>query len=481
MNKEVMLPNGTIGIEAEYKNQIIDEFEGNPFIESLPNLMSKEEIIQKIQFNPLIKKSEIQLDKELKLSILPRVYKVFQTLPIHIDIWNMIHRLIRQGYIPRNPFNPVYKRYINSMGDSIINNTYNLDSDENFRNTAQCGILVGISGMGKTTTIQRVLSNIPQVIVHNEYKNINFNQIQVTWLKLEAPHNGSIKALTLQFFSKLDDLLGTSNMKRYVSSKYSTDILLPLMGQCANSVGLGLLVIDELQHLNKNPKQIMNYLVALMNSFGVPILLVGTPACYHVLQNEMRIARRVTGAGTIIFNNMENDKEFEIFIRGIWKYQWTNEKTKLTKELIDKFYDKTQGISDLVVKLFVHTQLRLIEKGHFKITTDIIDKVWDKEFKLINPMVNAIKSDNLVNKFKYEDIQKLPTSDVKIDKSKTTDIKPELKISEKIVNTPKRNKIKVENLENDDIRKIIFKNNDKTTYEILKESNLIKSVEEILC
>lgn len=481
MNKEVMLPNGTIGIEAKYKNQIIDEFEGNPFIESLPDIIPKEEIIKKLQFNPPIKKSEIQLDKELKLSILPRVYKVFQTLPIHIDIWNMIHRLIRQGYIPRNPFNPIYKRYINSMGDSIINNTYNLDSDENFRNTAQCGILVGISEIGKTTTIQRVLSNIQQVIVHNEYKSINFNQIQVTWLKLEAPHNGSIKALTLQFFNKLDDLLGTSNMKRYVSNKYSTDILLPLMGQCANSVGLGLLVIDELQHLNKNPAQIMNYLVALMNSFGVPILLVGTPACYHILQNEMRIARRVTGAGTIIFNNMDNDKEFEIFIKGIWKYQWTNEKTKLTKELIDKFYDKTQGISDLVVKLFVHTQLRLIEKGHSKITIDMIDKVWDKEFKLINPMVNAIKSDNLVSKFKYEDIQKLPVIDVKIDKLKTADIKNELKVNEKIVNTPKRNKIKIEDLKDDDIRKIIFKNKEKTIYEILKNANLIKSVEEIIC
>ena len=153
----------------------------------------------------------------------------------------------------------------------------------------------------------------------------------------------------------------------------------------------------------------------------------------------------------------------------------------MTKELIDKFYDKTQGISDLVVKLFVHIQMRLIEKGHFKITTDIIDKVWDKEFKLINPMVNSIKSDNLVNKFKYEDIQKLSTIDVNIDKCKNKNIKTELKVSEEIVNTPKRNKIKVEDLKNDDIRKIIFKNKDKTTYEILKEANLIKSVEEILC
>lgn len=483
MNRNIILPNGTVGIEAQYKKQLIEEFENNPFIESLPDIISKEEIIKKIQFKPTIKKQEIELDKELKMNILPRLYKVFQPLPIHVDIWNMINRLIRQGYISRNPFNPTYKKYINSLGDSIINNKFNLDSDENFRNTAQCGLLIGMSGMGKTTTTQRVLSNIPQVIVHQQYNNVNFNQMQVTWLKLEAPHNGSIKALTLQFFSKLDDLLGTNNMKRYVSSKYSTDILLPLMGQCANSVGLGLLVIDELQHLNKNSKQVMNYLVALMNSFGVPILLIGTPACYSILQNEMRIARRVTGAGTITFNNMDNDKEFEIFIRGIWKYQWTNENTKLSRELVNKFYEKTQGLSDLVVKLFFYTQIKLIEKGHGQITEELIDKVWDKEFKLINPMINAIKDDNLVNKFKYEDIQKLNIeSSIGIDyKSNVSglDNKKDLKAKEAKKHNSK--KIKIDDLEDYDIRKIILKNNEKSVHELLKEYNFIKSLEEILC
>lgn len=483
MNRNIILPNGTVAIEAQYKKQLIEEFENNPFIESLPNIISKDEIVKKIQFKPTIKKQEIELDKELRMNILPRLYKVFQPLPIHVDIWNMINRLIRQGYISRNPFNPSYKKYINSLGESIINNKFNLDSDENFRNTAQCGLLIGMSGVGKTTTTQRVLSNIPQILIHQQYNNVNFNQIQVTWLKLEAPHNGSIKALTLQFFSKLDDLLGTDNMKRYVSSRYSTDILLPLMGQCANSVGLGLLVIDELQHLNKNSKQVMNYLVALMNTFGVPILLIGTPACYSILQDEMRIARRVTGAGTINFNNMDNNKEFEIFMRGIWKYQWTNENTKLSRELINKFYDRTQGISDLAVKLFFYTQIELIQKGHGHITEELIDRVWDKEFKLINPMINAIKDDNLVNKFKYEDIQKL-----NIESSIGSNYKPNIGeldnkkyLKDKQLKKYNNKKIKIDDLEDYDIRKIILKNNEKSAYELLKEYEFIKNLEEILC
>ena len=58
--------------------------------------------------------------------------------------------------------------------------------------TSKCGLIIGVSGMGKTTTVHRVLESIPQVIIHNEYKGINFTQIQVPYLKLEAPANSSI-------------------------------------------------------------------------------------------------------------------------------------------------------------------------------------------------------------------------------------------------------------------------------------------------
>lgn len=488
MNKKILLPNGTMAVEAEYKLQLIEEFKDNPFIEVLPDLMIKEDIINELSYKVKINKEEIEYIKELKVSILSRIYKVFQPLPIHIDIWNMIHSLIRQGYIARNPFNPKYKKYLNSIGSKINKKYYNLDANENFRTTTQCGTLIGVSGMGKTTTVQRVLSKIPQIIVHKEYKEMNFTQIQVTWLKLEAPANGSIKALTLQFFDKLDNLLGTNNMERYVSKYLSVDAMIPILGQLSNNIGLGLLVIDELQHLDKKAKEVMNYLVTLMNSFGVPILLIGTPASYGMLQQEMRIARRVSGNGAIVFNQMKNDKEFEIFLKGIWKYQWIRKKVKLTKEMIDIFYDKTQGVSDLVVKLFVNIQKRAIESGREEITIELIDKVWDREFKLVNPMVEAIKSNNIAKKMKFEDIQEIEVSKLinkenkivkdKEEKSKAHDNSFQAKSKEENI----VKKIKISDLSNDDIRKIVLfgKKKNKTVYESLKEKEIIKSIDEVM-
>lgn len=483
MSNEIVLKNGTIAIEAEYKEQLIEEF-NTPYIKVLPDIIPKEEIVKELLFKPKIKKQEFDLEKQYKLSILPRIYKIFQPLPIHIDIWNMINGLIRQGYISRNPFNPLFKKHINKLGNEILSKNYNLDSDENFRTTAQCGLLIGVSGMGKTTSAQRVLSKIPQVIVHNEYEKMNFSQIQVTWLKIEAPANGSIKSLTLQFFAKIDSLLGTSNMERYVSKHLSVDAMIPIMGQLANSIGLGLLVIDELQHLDKSSKQVMNYFVSLMNSFGVPLLLIGTPASYYMLQQELRIARRVTGSGAIVFNPLKNDREFEIFLKAVWKYQWTDAPIKLTKELIDIIYDKTQGICDLVVKLFFYIQKRIIEKSINEIDINLINKIWNKEFTLLEPMISAIKSNNKVKKMRFDDIQE-------IEDFKLKSIKQEVSIVKKYKNNIrqsnkqeviKNKKIKINELSEDDVRKIVLngKSNCKNEYEALKERGLIVNIETIL-
>ena len=403
----VTLPSGVMAEEAEYKEQYLEEYNNNPFIQTLPQIKTKEEIIRMLGNSIKPTKKELELDENIRIQLLERLKTVFQPLPVHLKVWNMIQTLIRQGYLARNPFNARYIRHINKLGNNLINSDFTMNVSSNFISTANCGLMIGFSGMGKTVITNKVLQSIPQIFCHNKYNNEDFNTMQVTWLKLEAPHNSSLKALTLQFFMKIDELLGTENMKRYVSKRLSVDSMLPLMGQLANNINLGLLVIDELQHLNKNTSQIMNYFVALMNTFGVPILLIGTPASYDMLQSEMRIARRVTGSGEIIWNNMKNDNEFRLFMKGIWSCQYLKYPIKLDEDMINLFYEKTQGISDLVVKLFINTQRVAIERNVERITKDLVEKVWSKEFKLLNPMINSIAKNNKAMMFKYSDIRVL--------------------------------------------------------------------------
>src|SRR5690625_7634163 len=105
----------------------------------------------------------------------------------------MIHSLLIQGYLARNPFDANFKRYLNKSGKKIIDRSYDINSRKNFRTTASCGTLIGFSGMGKTTTINRILNSIPQVVLHNRYKQQHFSQIQLVWLKIDAPSTASLK------------------------------------------------------------------------------------------------------------------------------------------------------------------------------------------------------------------------------------------------------------------------------------------------
>ncbi|OAA85081.1 ATP-binding protein [Clostridium ljungdahlii] len=475
MSNKFILPNGIIAEEAEYKEQFIDEYNSNPFIQALPTIKNREEIIKILNKDIKISKKELEADGYIKEHLLQRIYKIFQVLPIHLRVWNMINTLIRQGYIERNPFNSEYRRHINKLGNNLINKDFSINVNSNFITTASCGLLVGFSGMGKTTIVNKVLENIPQVICHHTYNKEDFNNIQVSWIKLEAPHNSSLKALTLQFFMKVDGLIGTENMKRYAVKNLSVDAMLPIMGQLANNIGLGLLVVDELQHLNRNTTEIMNYFVALMNTFGVPILLIGTPACYDMLTQELRIARRVTGSGEIIWNNMKNDKEFRLFMKGIWKYQYLKNSSSLDENMINLFYEKTQGISDLIVKLFVNTQMVAIQTNIEQVTKELVEKVWTKKFKLLKPMINSIQRNNKAQMFKYSDIRVLDTgsaqnradTEIKYDKKKTKFVK---------------SKIKVNNLESDDIRRIVIEGmrEGKTNYKSLMDSGLISDIDTIL-
>lgn len=225
--------------------------------------------------------------------------------------------------------------------------------------------------------------------------------------KLEAPSNSSLKSLCLQFFMKVDEILGSNNYRKHVSRNTSVDSMLPLISQLAHNIGLGLLIIDETQNIKqRGADQIMNFFVSLINS-GINLAVIGTPGAYDLFGKELRITRRLTGNAEIIYNNMEYGNEFKLLMEAMWKYQWTQKPTPYNEEFSNLFYDLTLGISDLVVRLFAYSQQVAIQTGKEEITISLIKKVAKEKFRLLNPMLEAIRSGNPYKIAKYEDIRKL--------------------------------------------------------------------------
>lgn len=402
--KIVELANGTQAQVAEYKEQDILEYQNNPLIEALPKIYSYQEVIDQLSVYPPYHKEERYLEDHKRFHLLQRILRYYQPLPIHLQIQSSVDRLLRTGYASRNPFTPTYAQVFVDNWNDIQNKSI----DKDVIQTGQTMSIVGVSGVGKTRTLQRILGMIPQVLSHVAYKDKPLNQYQITHLIIQTPFDGSVKTIIFDFMYQIDLLMGTEYFNRYANSRLSTSQLMPIMAQIAKSVSLGFLVIDELQHLkavkSNSSTQVLNFLTTLINTVNIPILTISTPKAMDILQSQFRQARRSTNAGNIMWERLEKDELWNLFLEGMWKYQWTKEVTLFNEEISSVFYDECQGIADIAVKLYMMVQLRAISSGEEKITIDLIKTVSHEELKMIQPMLSALKTNNYQKLIDYDDI-----------------------------------------------------------------------------
>jgi energy-coupling factor transporter ATP-binding protein EcfA2 len=391
--------------QAHYHEQVVKEYQNNPLIESLPKILSREEVIERISYYPHFDESERQLDSQYRIHIIQRLFSLFQCLPLHIDLESRLSRLLRQGYVGRNPFSPTY-------ASSLIQGHENIQNQVEqgwFNHSIPRGLtIIGPSGTGKSTAIAKLFDQLPQIINHSSYRGKDFLFTQLVWLRLECSHDGSVKGLVNQFFMTVDGLLGTNYFEKFGrSNKLSVNTLMPIMTQIINSVGVGILCIDEIQHLSirgVGSKLMLNFFTTLSNMIGIPIVLIGTPSAMNVLQSEFRQARRGSGQGDLIMDRMAKDDYWRLFLESMWEYQWVRNPVELTDEFVEIMYEESQGIIDICLKLFSLSQIRAISSSSEFLSVSLIRQVAKDHLKLVQPMLTALKSGDMSKIAQYEDI-----------------------------------------------------------------------------
>lgn len=444
---------------VEYKEQIVKDYKGNPFIEALPHIYSQDERIRLLNEYPYYDESERTFPIEDRLHCVQQVLQCFQLLEFHEEIEEKISTIIRQGYVNRNPLEPEYAKRLNMGFESISRQDIAIYNTNNIRRNTSYGLsIIGISGIGKTSIVNKILSLYPQVINHSSYKGKPLVLSQLTWLKLDCPFDGSIKGLCIDFFFNVDRVLGTNYYKKYGGHRArSVNMMMPIIAQIAQNHGLGVLIIDEIQHLNiaksGGREKMLNFFVTLINMIGIPVILIGTPKALPILQYEFRQARRGSGQGDIIIDRLKKDDDWEMLLNAIFKYQWTNKPFKLTRDLSDAIYEESMGIIDIAVKLYIMTQKRAIKNDEDIITPEMIKEVSKEDFKLIKPMIDSLKS---IHK---EDIESF--EDVLIDNI------------DNLVKENLENNKKINIVDGNDLRKIT--EGSESSYDSLKLNGYIKS------
>ncbi|MDD9267873.1 ATP-binding protein [Paenibacillus sp. GCM10023248] len=426
------------GFLAEYSEQEVPDYRGNPLIESLPPILEMDEAIEALSYYPQYNESERQLGPLARIHCLRRLKKFFLPLIEHIQLEQNIGISIREGYVARNPIKKKEYAIRLQKGYKAIKERKEISETFGDLPTSSAGFtLVGYSGIGKTTALNKVTSLYPKVILHSEYRGEPLIQKQIPFLKLECPD--SLKALCLNFFNAVDSILGENYERKFGSQRATAESMRIHMVQVANLHSLGVLIIDEVQHLCKTRSggDILNFLVTLVNMIGIPVILVGTPKALDILQRQFRQARRGSGQGDALWGRMMKDSVWDFLLETMWEYQWTRTKVKLTKELNDVLYDESQGIMDIAVKLYILAQAEVI--NHYSeeetITPDLIMKVAKEKLRLVQPMLNAIRaySKNKQEKviFRFEDL--LPFEDVSVEIDELLDRKETMLRNEDLI------------------------------------------------
>src|SRR5690554_5363012 len=102
INKNSIYPI-TNGIIAEYKNQLIPEYKGNPLIESLPNFIEIDELIRSLGNYPALSDEGLSESRLVRIHLVDRIYGLFQPLPIHTELEERRSKMIRHEYVWHNP------------------------------------------------------------------------------------------------------------------------------------------------------------------------------------------------------------------------------------------------------------------------------------------------------------------------------------------------------------------------------------------
>jgi len=396
---------------AQYTEQRVPHYRGNPLIEALPPTLDEDSLIEQHFVMPEFSEDQRNWSIPERMQMLAQLSNFMLPMPRHIHLSYSLDVMMRQGYVGRVPRSAASNRIFGKLHDQLKTKSgYRTDVSLTPQISSS---LIGLSGMGKTTTIKRLLSRIPKVI-HHPHLGI----YQIPYLHIETPYDGaSVKGLAQSIFRKVDQLLLEANyMGQYGSNpRDGADTLMNHAARVLHMHFVGLLVVDEIQNLGNSPKNhqaLMSLLVSASNELGVPILFVGTNKARRLLSMDFRQARRSIGMGTTYWDKLEKGTpkephEWDDFLSVLWRFQWIRTPSPISEYLSALLYDLSQGVVDIAIKLFAGSQLRAMLDGSETITGTLIADVAKRELAMVGPMIDALRRNDIKALEKYDDVAPL--------------------------------------------------------------------------
>ncbi|WP_322092521.1 ATP-binding protein [Paraburkholderia bannensis] len=387
-------------VEARYYDgELLPEYAGNPLISALGPLWDSKSLMKALSSPIAFSESERSKSPEYRMHAIGRLSRLVVPWPAQLDVANVVQLVVRQHYVEHR------------IGDDWANNVrdrYKMSSEGKLvaiyphrRSHAYCSGIFGLSGAGKSTTLESALRLLPRVIHHPKS-----GAMQVVWLKIDVPRGASLKDTLKLILSTFDELLGTSYL-REVGSRATLADYANKLHHVAGRHYLGLIVLDEMQNALQavaKSDPLFDFFVNLTNVVQVPVIVSGTPKASGLFRKTLRSARRISSHGVITWNGFTDPKDWGRFCNQLEKYQWLSDAKPL--EAAERSYLSllTHGLPGIAVPLFQLSQYAAIAAGVERLSRKLFKDVFEEKMAALKPMLAAIRSRKKTRMVKYEDL-----------------------------------------------------------------------------
>ena len=339
----------------------------------LAPMKSEKELLTEMTVLPEYDENIRSQPSTVRLVSLSDIYNIYIPSSMSVEIYSKLYLALmrslqkKEGVNSQIQRNENYKRIHQRESNGIIGGAYSFT-------------IIGCSGIGKSTTINRAIELITKKgIIENSQTQI------IPCLAVQCPFDCSVKGLLLEILRKADEFLNSDYYAKALRNRTTTDMLIGYVSQIAIN-HIGLLIVDEIQNVvnNKNGKSLVAVLTQLINSSGISICMVGTPECTVFFEQAQHLARRSLG---LYYSAVEYDQFFYDFCNTIFQYQYTKHKTEISDSLVRWLYDHSGGIISTVISLTHDAQEIAILNGIERLNSDTLNEAYKKRLTMLHAFI----------------------------------------------------------------------------------------------
>lgn len=346
---------------------IYTESQDNPYLAALPELMPKEVFLQCLQSLPAVPTDISDRSGEERRKLLSGLSNLYLPLDYAYMVYDLFYRAIQTTYRTKTVLDSIRQIGVVRHGGQV-----------SFGTQAQSGSILGIPGVGKTSTVRRCLDQLPQVIEHREFQGQPFFKKQILYICVECPSDCSIKTLAYNIIAAVDRAIG-SDYFRVIShqSRISASALTTQLKIICLNHAIGLIVVDEIQNAistaekARRIKPLVTFLLELINDTCTGVYFVGTLEADEVFSQHDHLKRRTRGLRLLPFRP---DGIYRKFLETVWQYQFTLYPSKLTDQIANKIYDHSGGVPAYIIQIITEAQAQAIIGGEELVDAKMVQR-----------------------------------------------------------------------------------------------------------